>query len=49
MFQDISDAWLVARSKITIEELKEKISKGDWWFSGKDAVEKWGFADGYIR
>jgi len=49
MFQDISDVWLVARSKITLEELKEKIGKGDWWFSGKDAVEKWGFADGYIR
>ena len=49
MLQDITDVWLVARSKVTTEELKEKTDKGDWWFSGKDAVEKWGFADGYIR
>ena len=49
MFQNIIDVWMVAQSKITIEELKEKIDKGDWWFSGKDAVERWGFADGYIK
>jgi ATP-dependent protease ClpP protease subunit len=46
--QDTRNEWLASRSKLTKDELDQKIRKKEFWMSGKEAVEKYGFADAYI-
>ncbi|MFH2074489.1 MAG: ATP-dependent Clp protease proteolytic subunit [Pseudomonadota bacterium] len=46
--QDIRNAYLVTRGKLSKQEIDEKIAKKEFWMSGADAV-KYGFADGFIK
>lgn len=45
--QDIRNNWLASRSKLSKEQIDEKIRKKEFWMSGRQAVE-FGFADGFI-
>ena len=49
MFQDTINEWLASRSGVSKKKLDEMVQHKDWWMSGKDAVTKWKFADGYIE
>ncbi|MEO5366081.1 MAG: ATP-dependent Clp protease proteolytic subunit [Magnetococcus sp. WYHC-3] len=46
--QDTANNWLASVSKLTIDQLNEKIRKKEFWMSGKEAI-KYGFADGELR
>jgi len=45
--QDIRNIYLATRGKLTKKEIDAKISKREFWMSGKEAVE-FGFATGFI-
>ena len=49
MLQDVINNYIAGRAKCTKKELDSKTRYKDWWMTGQDAVEKWGFADGYIK
>lgn len=46
--QNIRNAYLASRCKLSKAEIDNRVSKKEWWMSGADAV-KFGFADGYLR
>ena len=50
-WQDLSNSFIADKSggKITKEEIDNIISYRDWWLNGRDAVEKYGLATGYIE
>jgi len=48
LFQSNLNDWLSKKSKLTKEEIDQKIRKREFWFTGKQAVE-FGFATGYIK
>ena len=43
-FQDNINGWLSERSKMTKEEIDEKIHKQEWWMTGEQTLE-YGFVD----
>lgn len=45
--QDVRNAYLATRGKLSKEEIDKKVSKQEFWMSGADAV-KYGFADRFI-
>jgi len=45
--QDTATNWIISRSKVTKEELDEKVRNKEFWLNGAEAV-KLGFADGLI-
>jgi len=45
--QDTATNWIISRSKITKEQLNEKVRNKEFWVNGAQAV-KFGFADGFI-
>jgi ATP-dependent protease ClpP protease subunit len=46
--QNTATNWIISRSKITKEELDEKVRNKEFWLNGAEAVEC-GFADGLIK
>lgn len=46
--QDVRNAWIATRGKLTKQEIDEKIKKKEFWMSGEEAV-RFGFADGFIE
>jgi ATP-dependent protease ClpP protease subunit len=47
-WQDTQDEWIAERSKLTKEEISAMVHKKELWCNGKEAVEKYGFADKLI-
>jgi len=45
--QDTATNWIISRSKVTKEELDQKVKNKEFWLNGAEAV-KLGFADGLI-
>jgi ATP-dependent Clp protease protease subunit len=48
-FQENINGFILSRTKITKEQLDTEIYKRDFWMTGKEAVEKWGVADGFVK
>jgi ATP-dependent protease ClpP protease subunit len=46
-FQNSTNTWLSQRTKITKEQIDEKVKRKEFWLDGKEAVE-FGFADAFI-
>ncbi len=47
-FQEIENNWIASRSNVTKEELNNMIKRKELWISGLEAVQDYGFADGFI-
>ena len=45
--QDTTNGWLADRTKLTKEEIDEKVKRKEFWIDGREAVE-YGFADALI-
>jgi len=43
------NSFIAARTKLDVNTLEDKTYKKDWWITGKQAVEDYGVADGYIK
>lgn len=48
-FMDVQNEWIAARCKLTKKELDALVYKKELWCNGKEAVEKYGFADKLIK
>lgn len=46
--QDSRNAWLASRSRMSKEELDDKVRRKEFWVDGRKAVE-YGFADGFLQ
>lgn len=46
--QDTGNKWLAARTKLTKDKIDEKVKRKEFWITGKEALEEYGFADGFI-
>jgi len=46
--QDNTNKWLAERTKLTKDEIDERVRRKEFWIDGVEAVE-YGFADGYIQ
>jgi len=45
--QDNTNNWLASRTKLSKDDIDEKVKRKEFWIDGKEAIEI-GFADGYI-
>ena len=46
--QNTANVWLSSVSKLSVDDLNERIRKKEFWMSGSEAVE-FGFADGFLK